>query len=235
MSWQIYSHDNSRCIFLHKISTNGRCEPYYVWNTGKSICDGIYEPGVDYVYIPKRRLGGSQYLLRLFAELVSSVISSIPERCKAIANRLLCTHYYLPCGSNGTIHVPLPICPDVCRYMSETLCSEMWTFTAGFLVSDQIDSRFRYDEGIRLPSCDNTDEMIDNLNLSSDCCSDGGILLPQPSVTSITGIYTLSTLVIMVFTIKCIKKLLNFYILNYMHGFGTIIGSYLAACVPVLT
>ena len=115
MRWAgiFYSHDNSRCIFiilLHKISTNGRCEPYYVRNSGNSICDGVYDPN-DYVYIPERRLGGSQYLLRLFGELVNGVISSIPERCKVIANRLLCTHYYLPCGNNGTIHVPLPICP----------------------------------------------------------------------------------------------------------------------------
>ena len=31
--------------------------------TMSSICDGIYNPNVDYVYIPKRRLGDSQYLM----------------------------------------------------------------------------------------------------------------------------------------------------------------------------
>ena len=176
-------------LSLHKFSINGRCEPYYVRNPGKSICDGIYDPGVDYVYIPKRRLGGSQYLLRQFAEKVQNFISSIPARCKDIALRLLCIHYYLPCGTNGTIHVPLPMCPDVCWYMSKSLCSDMWRFTAGFLISDQIELQYRYDEGIKLPFCDNTDKMIDYLNLTSDCCSNGGVILPQPSVTSTASIH----------------------------------------------
>ena len=175
-------------LSLYEFSTNGRCEPYYVLNTGKSICDGVYDTN-DYVYIPKRRLGGSQYLLRQFTEQVQSNILAVPPRCQDIAIRLLCTHYYLPCGTNGTIHVPLPICPDACWYISENICPDMWNFTAGFLASDQVELPYRNDKGIRLPSCDNTDEMIDYLNLSSDCCSDGGILLPQPTA----GMYVLST------------------------------------------
>ena len=171
---------------LNKFSTNGRCEPYYVRNGGNSICDEVFDTN-DYVYIPKRRIGGSQYLLRLFVEQVQNIIHSVPPRCRDIAIRLLCTHYYLPCGTNGTIHVPLPICSDVCRYMSETLCSDIWSFAAGFLISNQIDALYRYDEGIKLPSCDNTDEMIDYLKLTSDCCSNGGVILPQPPVTSTTG------------------------------------------------
>ena len=145
------------------------------------------------MYIPRRRLGGSQYLLRKFAERVKSIIPTLPPHCQDITIRLLCTHYYLPCGSNGTIHVPLSICPDVCRYMSETLCPDIWLFLTNFLVSNQVSARYRYDEGIKLPSCDNTDEMIDYLNLTSDCCSIGGVILPQSSVTSTSGIYTLST------------------------------------------
>ena len=93
------------------------------------------------------------------------------------------------CGTNGTIHVPLPICPDICQYMSETLCSDMWGFTAGFLTSNQVDLLYRNDEGIKLPLCNSTDKMIDYLNLTSDCCSNGGVILPQPSVTSTAGIH----------------------------------------------
>ena len=120
--------------------------------------------------------------MRQFTEQVQSFYSSIPPRCQDIAIKVLCTHYYLPCGTNGTIHVPLPICPDVCRYMSETICPDIWSFTAAFLISDQIDPQYR-NEGIKLPSCDNTDEMINYLNLTSDCCSNGGVILPQPSTT----------------------------------------------------
>ena len=135
------------------------------------------------MYIPKRRLGGSQYLLRKFTEQVQSFFPSVPPRCQDIAIKVLCTHYYLPCGTNGTIHVPLPICPDVCRYMSETKCPDIWLFTANFLISNQVDPQYRNDEGIKLPSCNSTDEMIDYLNLTSDCCSNGGVIIPQPSTT----------------------------------------------------
>ena len=135
------------------------------------------------MYIPNRRLGGSQNLLRQFTEQLNEYISSIPVHCRDIAIRVMCTHYYLPCGFNGTLHVPLPLCPDVCRYMSETLCPDIWSITASFLTSNQISPGYRNDEGIKLPACNNTDKLIDFLNLTSDCCSNGGVLLPQPTVT----------------------------------------------------
>ena len=99
----------------------------------------------------------------------------------------MCTHYYLPCGSNGTLHVPLPICSNVCSYMSETVCPDIWSFVVKFLDSDQVALEYRYDEGIKLPVCNNTDEMIDYLNLTSDCCSDGGIKVPQLTETTTKG------------------------------------------------
>ena len=139
------------------------------------------------MYIPNGRLEGSQNLLRQFSEELYEYIPSIPVRCRDIAINVLCTHYYLPCGFNGTLHVPLPLCPDVCRYMSETLCSDIWSFFASFLVSDQIHREYRNDEGIKLPSCNNTDKLIDSLNLTSDCCSNGRVLLPQPTVTKTKG------------------------------------------------
>ena len=139
------------------------------------------------MYIPNRRLGGSQTLLRQFTEELNMFIPSLSVRCRDIAIRVMCTHYYLPCGFNGTLHVPLPLCPDVCRYMSETLCPEIWSFTASYLASDKLSPEFRNDEGIKLPSCNNTDKLIDFLNLTSDCCSKGGVSLPQPTVTKTEG------------------------------------------------
>uniref|UniRef100_A0A1X7THR0 Receptor protein-tyrosine kinase n=1 Tax=Amphimedon queenslandica TaxID=400682 RepID=A0A1X7THR0_AMPQE len=165
------------------MSTSGRCEPYIKRDSEAGVCDDFYIPGTDYVYIPNRRLGGSQNLLRQFSEELYEYIPSIPARCRNIAIRVLCTHYYLPCGFNGTLHVPLPLCPDVCRYLSETLCPDIWSFTASYLTSDQIHPEYRNDEGIKLPSCNNTDKLIDFLNLTSDCCSNGRVSLPQPTVT----------------------------------------------------
>uniref|UniRef100_A0A1X7TUZ9 SRCR domain-containing protein n=1 Tax=Amphimedon queenslandica TaxID=400682 RepID=A0A1X7TUZ9_AMPQE len=129
---------------------NGNCEQYY--KTGfKGFCDDFYDPGVTYVYIPKRRLGGSQTLLRQFSEQANVFLIQIPSHCREIAKNVLCTHYYLPCGFNGTLHVPLPLCPDVCRYMSETLCPDIWSFVATFLISNSVDPEYRNDEGVKLP------------------------------------------------------------------------------------
>ncbi|XP_019862339.1 PREDICTED: ephrin type-B receptor 3-like [Amphimedon queenslandica] len=105
----------------------------------------------------------------------------------------MCVHYYLPCGSNGTLHVPLPICPNVCSYMSETLCPDIWSFVVKFLDSNQVTPGYRYDEGIKLPVCNNTAKLIDYLNLTSDCCSDGGIKVPQPTKTTTKVINTSTT------------------------------------------
>ena len=164
-------------------SANGRCEPYYQRDR-PGLCDSVYDSDLHYVYIPKTRFRGSQYLLRQFAEEVVGFIPTIPESCRGIAVGVLCTHYYLPCGFNNTLHLPLPICPNVCRYMSEILCPDIWLFTINYLASDQIESQYRDDPGIRLPICDDTDSLIDFLNLTSDCCSNGGVILPQPTITT---------------------------------------------------
>ena len=161
-------------------SANGRCEPYYQ-RDNPGLCDSVYDSDL-HVYIPKTRFRGSQYLLRQFAEEVAGFIHSIPERCREIAVRVLCTHYYLPCGFNNTLHLPLPICPNVCWYMSEALCPDIWSFTSSYLAS--IESQYRNDPGILLPTCDDTDNLISFLNITSDCCSNGGVVVPQLTITT---------------------------------------------------
>ena len=158
-------------LFIH-CSSNGSCEPYYKHRSVASICDTFYNPDIDYIYIPKQRLRGSKYLLRQFMEGVNF----LPDECREIAVRIMCVHYYLPCGANGTLHIPLPICPEVCRYMSETLCPNTWQFSIGFLASNQVALEYRYDVGILLPPCNDTGKLIDYLNLTSDCCSDGSVV-----------------------------------------------------------
>uniref|UniRef100_A0A1X7SSR2 FZ domain-containing protein n=1 Tax=Amphimedon queenslandica TaxID=400682 RepID=A0A1X7SSR2_AMPQE len=128
---------------------NGNCEPY---ETGiKGYCDDFYDAGVTYVYIPKRRLGGSQTLLRQFLEEANAFLNQTSSHCSEIAKNVLCTHYYLPCGFNGTRHVPLPLCPVVCQYMSETLCPDFWSFFSTYLISNSLDTEYRSDEGVNLP------------------------------------------------------------------------------------
>ena len=134
------------------------------------------------MYIPKRRFGGSQYLLRQFTEKAVRFLATIPEYCKDMIIGVMCTHYYLPCGSNGTLHVPLPICPDACLYVSETECPNVWRIIVNFVVTE-FGPAYSNDEGVKLPSCNETDYLINYLNLTKDCCSNGGVILPIISTT----------------------------------------------------
>ena len=97
------------------------------------------------MYIPKRQLHGSQYLLRQFTEEAVPILAPVPERCRDIVIRVMCTHYYLPCGSNGTLYVPLPICSDVCMYVSEKKCSDVWKIVVSYL-DNTAGTEFRNDE-----------------------------------------------------------------------------------------
>uniref|UniRef100_A0A1X7U9D3 Protein kinase domain-containing protein n=1 Tax=Amphimedon queenslandica TaxID=400682 RepID=A0A1X7U9D3_AMPQE len=199
VSVQCFKIDNALCNtelddqLWSAMSANGICEAYYKDKSSTSICDHLYDPDIDYVYIPYKRLGGSQQDLRQFALQANALIFQIPEHCRDLAIKIMCVHYYLPCGFNGTLHVPLPICSNVCSYMSETLCPDIWSFVVKFLDLNQVAPGYRYDEGIKLPVCNNTAKLIDYLNLTSDCCSDGGIKVPQLTKTAAKVINTSTT------------------------------------------
>ena len=163
-------------------SANGRCEPYYQRDI-PGLCDSVYDSDL-HVYIPNTRFRGSQYLLRQFAEEVAGFIPTMPERCRKVAVGVLCPHYYLPCGLNNTFHLPLPVCPGICQYMSKVLCPDIWLFIINYLASDKIESQYRNDPGVLLPTCDDTDNLISFLNLTSDCCSNGGVEVPKQTITT---------------------------------------------------
>lgn len=99
------------------------------------------------------------------------------SHCHELAARALCTYYYLPCGYNDTIHVPRFLCSDVCEYV-QTQCSISWS------VFERVASNFESDEHnydrylAEIPNCNATDVLLKGLNLTSDCCSTGGIVIP---------------------------------------------------------
>ena len=137
--------------------------------------------GLDYVYIPQSRVNGSQREVRLIAEDLGSTTALIPVQCKDIANRAVCYHLYLPCGNNSNYHLPRFVCQDVCNYISEMLCPEVWT-QAIFLLNNQVFPEYRDDPGLILPNCSDTDELVKFLNMTDDCCTNAGIVLPNGNV-----------------------------------------------------
>ena len=110
-----------------------------------------------------------EYITRIFP---------FTSHCHELAARALCTYYYLPCGHNGTIHVPRFLCSDVCEYV-QTQCSSSWTIFERVARNFESD-RHNYNSYLaELPNCTATDVLLRGLNLTSDCCTNGGIVLPS--------------------------------------------------------
>ena len=157
----------------------GVCQPYIGTRTNRvSICDDYFTIGITHVYIPHSRLSGSQDLLRILAEDITPAASFVEKDCLEVSKRLVCNHLYLPCGFNGMYHAPRFLCPDVCTYVSETLCDAVWS-TANHLIATSTHKIFRDDETLQLPNCSNPQKVIDYLDLSNDCCTDIDVDLPK--------------------------------------------------------
>ena len=159
-------------------SENGNCEPY-IGGNNLSPCDRIYTPGVSYVYILNTRINGMQSVLLDFLENAENFISLVPMNCIDPIANVLCNYYYLPCGFNGTVHVPRVICPYSCTYVSETLCRDVWEQIQNIILYHvTTDPFYTKDETLYTPVCNETDKYSSFLNLSNDCCTDGGIVIP---------------------------------------------------------
>ena len=163
-----YNFVNINYHFMIIFSTNGKCEPYYKSST-ESICDK-YLTKLDYVYI--RHAVSGQYIVRVAMEIVTSELSPLKpaSECYELIARALCTYYYPKCGYNGTVHVPMTLCSDVCEYVS-TQCSVTWV-----AIKKGIEEHGR--DIINLLDCNST-TTTSGLNLTNNCCIRGGIILPE--------------------------------------------------------
>ena len=119
--------------------------------------------------------------MRDIAEDFGLAIALIPTQCKDIANKLVCYHLYLPCGNNSIYHLPRFVCPDVCSYLSETLCPEVW-MQSELVLNNEIFPEYRDDPGLILPNCSDTDELVRFLNMTDDCCTNAGVVLPNGNI-----------------------------------------------------
>ena len=105
-----------------------------------------------------------------------SQLELTPECYEPIA-RAICTYYYPKCGYNGTVHVPMTLCSDVCEYVS-TQCPTVWLSFRGYINGfDAEDHSYCGPSLMHFSGCNNTE--IKHLNLTNDCCTSGGIILPE--------------------------------------------------------
>ena len=144
-----------------------------------SVCDKYFTPQVDYVYIPKTRIDGSQLILRDFMEKSAIIINFLGEPCRDELSRVLCNYYYYPCGVDGILTVPQYICSDVCHYVSGIRCMTEWV-SLSVVVYEHVstDPYYTNDPTLFIPRCNETDLPLSFLDLSNDCCTDGGLTLP---------------------------------------------------------
>ena len=168
-------------LVVYNYRQAGNCSSYLPSMTNKvSPCDSVFNVGVDYVYVPVGRVGGNQQTLRRHLEEVSAYIAFLSvltnQQCQDALVKALCVHYYLPCGSNSSIHVPQFLCPDTCRYVTDE-CRVEWQ-TAMNLLEHALKIRSLQNVGFNLPICNNTSKIIASLNLSDDCCNNGGVVIP---------------------------------------------------------
>ena len=152
----------------------------------------MFTPGVDYVYVPNGRVGGSQVKLRDYLEDATTSLTFVnvsDPKCFEAVSKALCIHYYLPCGFNGSLHVPQFLCGDVCHYLTDAVCRTFWP-QAMELLRTGIDRRFQ-NMGLDLPICNDTSKAVASLELSEDCCITGGVIVPPvPGITSSTPVIT---------------------------------------------
>ena len=157
-------------------STREKCEPYYK-KKSPSVCD-TYLTELDYVYIGRPY---GQPFMREFLEELNSTFPFVSE-CHDLAARAICTYYYLPCGYNGTIHVPQFLCPDVCEYVAKQ-CYRGWKVFQRLVSSFESDEHDYNSYMVEMLLCNRTDKVVQDFNLTNDCCTNGGIILPTEGTT----------------------------------------------------
>ena len=144
------------------------------------------------MYIPVERAGGNQQTLRIYLEDITASIGLVGasnQQCLDALVKAACVHFYLPCGSNSSIHVPQFLCPDTCQYITDDVCRDIWPIAMQQLETGR--APFYRNMGLDLPVCNNTSEIIASFNLSDDCCSNGGLVIPEMT-TSFTASFTAS-------------------------------------------
>ena len=134
----------------------------------------MFIPGVDYVYVPNSRAEGDQQRLRTAIESGTeflTIVNNTNPKCFESVTKALCIHFYLPCGFNDSRHVPQFLCPDTCYYLSDVVCRTLW-----WIAVQQLQDLGHM--GLFLPVCSNPSMDVSFLNLSEDCCSTGGVIIP---------------------------------------------------------
>ena len=146
--------------------------PFQLLSGMETDCDDIYEPEVDFVYIPNNRSGGNfSTLIRYLSEYSESLLKSLTE-CREIATRVLCHYYLPPCGKGKNFHSPTAVCTNECKAISQ-LCPNEWDMRVELFSLNDIAIA---SVGMQLIDCDFPGKHLTPL---PHCCSDLNISISK--------------------------------------------------------
>jgi len=159
-------------------------------------CDVLFTSGVDLVYLPNGRAGGSLDTLNSFAADTNVFINLISEPCREVARKAVCYFYYPPCGNVTTFEPPKSLCRDECAYVVNTVCPFEWHLASQHFAGIQgLLNRF----DLHFINCSNPATYIEPL---PHCCLDGLVQIGE-FLLQHTASYNVSILLVVVFPGQC--------------------------------
>ena len=145
----------------------GNCVPYNAREM-PTPCDDFYESGVDYVYIPYERIGGSfSMFMRNIVRFGPQLLASL-ESCYETARRVICHFYLPPCGNSTHFQPPTSVCGNTCHQLRD-LCPTEWDRVVETFEQNRIILEV---DGFLFIDCEDTGQYLSPLPY---CCSKAGV------------------------------------------------------------
>ena len=145
----------------------GFCVPFYP-DDNPTVCDNVYEPGIDYVYVPYTRSGGKYgTLIGDMAQFGPLFFQSLAT-CDLPVDQLLCHYYLPPCGNVTHYEPPTAVCPEVCTIFVEQCPNEWAAVVQYFKQSGQV----VIESGLQFINCSSPGQYLAPL---PHCCTDAGL------------------------------------------------------------
>ena len=146
---------SSHIYFIH--FRFGTCEQY---KQASGICN-VYFNSTNYVYIPNT-LRQSRTATTL--NRITTTNTSATAQCQDNVMRIICHHFYAPCGRNGIIHLPTSVCREECSYVRDN-CEAFWNQAFLAIISEV---------GRSIVNCETPELALSPL---PSCCTGAGVTM----------------------------------------------------------
>ena len=94
-------------------------------------------------------------------DLNDKILPLLTGECGDLISKMVCHYFFAPCGANGSLHLPLSVCPEECHYV-QSACADQWERVNNLLNRTQLGTI----------NCSATGALLQRL---APCCVDAGI------------------------------------------------------------